>query len=143
MQLSSQNISIKPQRVKTVVNSVGDTLIEMSLADAKIILADIIDKQIADSMLLVYEFRDSISQNTIQIQLKQIKILKEKVVNCETIITNLNEMLSNKAKEIDLLNETIKKQKREIRKQKILKIIGFTSAVVLPVVTLGVLLGVK
>ena len=143
MQLSSQNISIKPQRVKTVVNSVGDTLIEMSLADAKIILADIIDKQIADSMLLVYEFRDSISQNTIQIQLKQIKILKEKVVNCETIITNLNEMLSNKDKEIDLLNETIKKQKREIRKQKILKIIGFTSAVVLPVVTLVVILGVN
>lgn len=141
--MNSQSISIKPQRVKTVVNSVGDTLIEMSLADAKIILADIIDKQIADSMLSVYEFRDSISQNTIQIQLKQIKILKEKVVNCETIITNLNEMLSNKDKEIDLLNETIKKQKREIRKQKILKIIGFTSAVVLPVVTLGVLLGVK
>jgi len=141
--VNSQSISIKPQRVKTVVNSVGDTLIEMSLADAKIILADIIDKQVADSMLSVYEFRDSISKNTIQIQLKQINILKEKVVNCETIIANLNEMLSNKDKEIDLLNETIKKQKREIRKQKILKIIGFTSAVVLPVVTLVVLLGVK
>jgi len=141
--VSSQSISIKPQRVKTVVNSVGDTLIEMSLADAKIILADLIDKQIADSMLLVYEFRDSISQNTIKIQLKQIKILKEKVVNCEIIISNLNEMLSNKDKEIDLLNETIKKQKKEIRKQKILKIIGFTTAVVVPVVTLGVILGVK
>lgn len=141
--MSSQSISIKPQRVKTVVNSVGDTLIEMSLADAKIILADIIDKQVADSMLLVYEFKDSISKSTIQVQLKQINILKEKVVNCETIIANLNEMLANKDKEIDLLNETIKKQKREIRKQKMLKIIGFTSAVVLPVVTLGVLLGVK
>lgn len=141
--MSSQTISIKPQRVKTVVNSVGDTLIEMSLADAKIILADIIDKQVADSMLLVYEFKDSISKSTIQIQLKQINILKEKVVNCETIIANLNEMLANKDKEIDLLNETIKKQKREIRKQKILKIIGFTSAVVLPVITLVVLLGVN
>jgi hypothetical protein len=141
--VSSQTISIKPQRVKTVVNSVGDTLIEMSLADAKIILADIIDKQVADSMLLVYEFKDSISKSTIQVQLKQINILKEKVVNCETIIANLNEMLANKDKEIDLLNETIKKQKREIRKQKILKIIGFTSAVVLPVITLVVLLGVN
>lgn len=141
--MSSQTISIKPQRVKTVVNSVGDTLIEMSLADAKIILADIIDKQVADSMLLVYEFKDSISKSTIQVQLKQINILKEKVVNCETIIANLNEMLANKDKEIDLLNETIKKQKREIRKQKILKIIGFTSAVVLPVITLVVLLGVN
>jgi hypothetical protein len=141
--VSSQTISIKPQRVKTVVNSVGDTLIEMSLTDAKIILADIIDKQVADSMLLVYEFKDSISKNTIQVQLKQINILKEKVVNCETIIANLNEMLANKDKEIDLLNETIKKQKKEIRKQKILKIIGFTSAVVLPVITLVVLLGVN
>lgn len=141
--MSSQTISIKPQRVKTVVNSVGDTLIEMSLTDAKIILADIIDKQVADSMLLVYEFKDSISKNTIQVQLKQINILKEKVVNCETIIANLNEMLANKDKEIDLLNETIKKQKKEIRKQKILKIIGFTSAVVLPVITLVVLLGVN
>ena len=115
----------------------------MSLTDAKIILADIIDKQVADSMLLVYEFKDSISKSTIQVQLKQINILKEKVVNCETIIANLNEMLANKDKEIDLLNETIKKQKREIRKQKILKIIGFTSAVVLPVITLVVLLGVN
>lgn len=115
----------------------------MSLSDARLVLGDLIEKQVADSMLSLYEFRDSISQNTIQIQLKQINLLKEKVVNCETIVANLNEMLANKDKEILLLNETIKKQKREIRKQKILKIIGFTSAVVLPVITLGVVLGVK
>lgn len=143
MQLHSQNISIKPQRVKTVVNTYGDTLIEMSLSDARLILTDIIDKQVSDNIISVYEFRDSLNKSTIQIQLTQINILKEKVKNCETVIKNLNEMLINKEKEIALLNETIIRQKREIRKQKILKIIGFTSAVILPVITLGVVLGVK
>jgi hypothetical protein len=133
---------MKPQRVKTVVNTSGDTLIEMSLSDARLILTDI-DKQVSDNIISVYEFRDSLNKSTIQIQLTQINILKEKVKNCETVVKNLNEMLINKEKETVLLNETIIRQKREIRKQRILKIIGFTSAVILPVITLGVVLGVK
>ena len=41
-----------------------------------------------------------------------------------------------KDKEITDLNDTIKKQKKEILKQKILKLIGFTAAVVLPITTI-------
>ena len=64
---------------------------------------------------------------------------KEKNKN-QTIINDGNlAIIANKDSEISLLNNTIKKQSKEIKKQKFLKIIGFTAAVVLPIVILIVL----
>lgn len=143
MQGNSQNTLIKQQRVKTVVNAAGDTLIQMSIDDAKIVLTDIINKNICDSLLCVYENRDSINKQIIQVQATQITLIKQKVMNCEEIVSNMNKILENKDAEIALLNETIKKQKREIRKQKTLKFLGIGGAIILPAVTLGVLLGIK
>jgi hypothetical protein len=45
-------------------------------------------------------------------------------------------IVSNKDKEIVILNDIIKKQKKEIRKQKVLKIMGFSAAVILPITVL-------
>lgn len=134
LQIHSQTILTR--RVNTLVNSKGDTLIQMSLADAKIILADVLQKQIADSIISAYEKTDSLQVVRINLKDAEIAALNEKYKNSEEMVKNLNEILVNKDKEVALLNEIIKKQKREIFKQKVQKIIGYSAAVVLPILVI-------
>lgn len=133
LQVHSQTIST---RVQTLVSSKGDTLIQMTLADAKIVLTDVLGKQYADSLVIVYTQRDSVQNNIIVLQKEELLLMSEKFNNQKTISDNLNQVLVNKDTEIALLNDTIKKQKKEIRKQKFLKVLGFTAAVVLPITTI-------
>ena len=138
--MRSQNILTKTTpRVQTLVNLKGDTVIQMSLADAKIILVTVFDKQIADSIIAVYETRDSLNSSTITLLKSEVDLLKDKVGNLNTMISNDTKIIVNKDSEITLLNQTIKDQKSEIRKQKVLKILGFTAAVVLPITVLIIL----
>lgn len=134
LQTHSQTI-LKP-RVQTLVNSKGDTLIQMSLSDAKIVLVDILQKQVADSIICEYEKKDSLQNKTIYLQLDEIRLLQNKLSNEKLMVGNLNTIINDKNTEIEILNNTIKKQKREIFKQKVQKIIGFTAAVVLPIIVL-------
>lgn len=115
----------------------------MALSDAKVVLAAVLDKQIADSLLIVYKDRDSLQTNIINLQVSEIRLLQLKSKNQDLLISNLNTIITNKDTEISLLNEIIKKQKKEIRKQKILKVLGYTGSVVLPIVTLFIVLGAK
>jgi hypothetical protein len=135
----SQNISKTTPRVQTHVNN-GDTTIEMSLADAKIILIAILEKDIADSIINNYVISDSLKSHTIELQLEEIKILQHKSANQENLAENLRLLLNNKDSEIQIYEETIKKLKREVRKQKTLKIIGFVGSVVLPSIVLALTL---
>jgi uncharacterized protein (UPF0128 family) len=135
----SQNISKTTPRVQTHVNN-GDTTIEMSLADAKIILIAILEKDIADSIINNYVISDSLKSHTIELQLEEIKILQHKSANQENLADNLRLLLENKGSEIKIYEETIKRLKREVRKQKTLKIIGFVGSVVLPSIVLALTL---
>lgn len=67
-------------------------------------------------------------------------IMGKEKLNLEQMNENLNEVIINKDKEIAFKDETIKEQKKEIRKQKFLKIIGFSAAVALPILTLILIL---
>jgi vacuolar-type H+-ATPase subunit F/Vma7 len=137
--LNSQ-IILKPNQVKSFVNENGDTLIAMRLDDAKVILADVLNYQIADSLVNLYELKDKENNNIILIQKNVITKLTEKSENQEKQLKILEEVIGNKDSEISLLNDVVKQQKREIRKQKILKIGGFSAAIVLPVITALILL---
>ena len=108
----------------------------MKMVDAKFILAEILDKEIVDSLLNVYMERDGINQNTIQLQVKIIKDYQLKSVNYVKQIENLNAMLKNKDEELAIMNKVLDDQKREIRKQKTYKVFGFIGAVVLPILVL-------
>lgn len=131
----SQTTSTPEQRVKTVINAKGDTLIEMSISDAKIVFDDVLEKRVSDSLISVLSVRDSIFSTTIILQVAEMKLIQQKYSNETLMVTDLNLVLSNKDKEIADLNDVVKKQKKEIRKQKILKIIGFTGSVALPIAT--------
>jgi hypothetical protein len=52
----------------------------------------------------------------------------------------LTKVIENKDKEITLLNDVVKQQKKEIIKQKLLKLGGFSGAIILPVITALILL---
>lgn len=108
----------------------------MSLADAKFILTDLLDKQVGDSLIHAYQVSDSLQNVTITLQLDKIRLLAEKNNNLVSINDNNQLIINNKDAEILLLNDTIKKQKREILKQKILKVIGFSAAIALPITVL-------
>lgn len=139
----SQSTLTEKNRVQVIVNEKGDTLIQMSLDDAKIILTSLIEKDITDSILAQYIVKDSINTNIILIQSSKIYFLNEKINNLESIIENCKTILYNKDSEIAIMNEIMKKQQKEIKKQKRLKIIGFISAAVLPIVTLFTIMGLK
>ena len=134
MQTHSQ--SILTPRVQTAVNSKGDTLIEMKLADAKLILSVLLEKQYVDSIVSKLQDENNILNQTITLQVSEIRALQDKCKNQEVMSSNLTKITQNKDDEINLLNETIKAQKKEIRKQKFQKFIGFSVAVIVPIITI-------
>ena len=131
----SQTTLTKDYRVKVIVIK-GDTLIQFKISDAKIILVDVLEKEKLETLVKDYQISDSIKDNSIAIQQTIIKDLEEKSVKQLMVIDNQNNITTNKNEEIIILNDSIKSQKKEIRKQKTLKIIGFTAAVVFPIVVL-------
>ena len=133
-QITSQTIS--KGEVREIINTNGDTLILMHLDDARTILSDLLEYEIADSLLLAYKEKDSLCQDIIEMQKDIFVKLSLKLDNQQSIIENFEEILSNNKKEIKLKDKVIETQKKEIKKQKRLKIVGFIGSVLLPIITL-------
>lgn len=132
--ITSQTIS--RGEVKEIINNNGDTLILMNLEDAKIVLSDLLGYEIVDSLLTVYKEKDTLNTNTIVLQKDVIIKLTQKSENQQSLIDNFEQILSNKDIELDVKTQIIKHQKKEIRKQKTLKIVGFIGSILLPILTL-------
>lgn len=131
--MQSQNtLTIEP-RVKPVVNTKGDTLIQLKLSDAKILLKDVLEKQICDSTVAELTELDALRGVTIGLQQDKITTLETKFGNCNTMVGNLETVVKNKDTEIGLLNDIIKKQGRAILKQKMFKFMGFGAAILIPI----------
>ncbi len=131
----NSQVTLKEGEVKTILSDKGDTLIVMGINDGKSILSDVLRCEILDSMVTEYENKDKANTTIIttlkEIETKQgqqIEILEKQVLNCEKII-------SNKDEEISLSSQIINEQRKEIRKQRLLKIAGFSGSIILPVIT--------
>jgi len=107
----------------------------MHVDDAKLILGDIMEYQIADSIIRSYQEKDSVYKETIKLNKTQIEKLTQKTILLEEVITNLEALSDNKDKIIEIKDETIELQKQEIEDQKRLKKLGFVGCVVLPIIT--------
>lgn len=127
--------TISKGEVKSFVNEVGDTLIIMHVDDAKLILGDIMEYQIADSIIRSYQEKDSVYSETIKLNKTQIEKLTQKTLLLEEVNNNLKLIVDNKDSIITIKDETIQKQNKEIKKQKRLKKLGFVGCVVLPIFT--------
>ena len=126
--------------IESLINDKGDTLIVMPLEEAKMLLTDLLECEVTDSLLNIYVERDSLNKEKIILKNNIIEKLKLQNQNTENIIKNLEEIVGNKDEEISLKDKTIKEQKKEIKKQRNLKRLGFIGSIVLPIVTLIILL---
>ncbi len=126
--------------IESLVNDKGDTLIVMPLEEAKMLLTDLLECEVTDSLLNIYVERDSLNKEKIILKDNIIQKLKLQNQNSENIIKNLEEVVGNKDEEISLKDKTIKEQKKEIKKQRNLKRLGFIGSILLPIVTLIILL---
>ena len=138
MALPTLSQTISKGEVRTIVEN-GDTLVIMNLEDAKVILNDLLEYEIADSLLTVYKEKDSLNTNTITLQKEVIFKLMEKSDNQQTQIDNFQQILDNKNSELGMKEDTIKQQKKELRKQKFLKFLGFGGSVSLRLIALLIL----
>ena len=134
--LSQTTSTGQKSRVTTTVNEKGDTLVTMSYEDARVLLRDVLYYEYTDSLLTVFKQRDSLNTSVITMQKEALVILGQKKLNLEQMITNLETVIESRDIEIGLKDDIIKQQNKEIRKQKILKIVGFSAAIVLPILTL-------
>ncbi len=107
----------------------------MHVDDAKLILGDIMEYQVADSIIRSYQDKDSVYRETIRLNKTHIEKLTQKTVLLEEVNTNLKLVADNKDEIIGIKDETIELQKKEIKKQKRLKKLGFVGCVVLPIIT--------
>jgi hypothetical protein len=114
----------------------------MNLADAKLILSTVLQKEIADSLVEVYMLRDSINKNTIQLQVKEIRAFQQKDINNQQQISNLESIIKNKGTEIELLNKTLLEEKKATKKQRRLKNLGIIGSIVLPITTFIVMFSI-
>ena len=130
--------TISKGEVRTIVDN-GDTLVIMNLEDAKVILNDLLEYEIVDSLLTVYKEKDSLNTNTITLQKEVIFKLMEKSDNQQSQIDNFQQILDNKNSELGMKEDTIKQQKKELRKQKFLKFLGFGGSVILPIIAILIL----
>ena len=134
----SQNIS--KGEIKTTVSDSGDTLVIMNLEDAKFILSDLLQYEVTDSLLNIYIERDSLNKEVVLLKDSIIEKIYQQNDNCGKIVVNLKKVISNKDIVITLKDDTIIQQKKEIRKQKFFKFLGFAGSIILPIVTLLTLL---
>ena len=138
MALPTLSQTISKGEVRTIVEN-GDTLVIMNLEDAKVILNDLLEYEIADSLLTVYKEKDSLNTNTITLQKEVIFKLMEKSDNQQGQIDNFQQILDNKNSELGMKEDTIKQQKKELRKQKFLKFLGLGGSVILPIIAILIL----
>ena len=136
---NSQTISTK-DRVQVFVNEQGDTLVQMNYEDARILLEDVLHYEYADSLLTVYKERDNLNTKTITLQKEVLMKMGQEKENLQQIVDNFEDIVTNKDSELELNKNIIKQQKKEIRRQKTLKIIGFAGSVILPIITILLIL---
>jgi hypothetical protein len=135
LQVHSQALS-KNQRIKVIVTERGDTALQMNISDARIVLGLLLEKEVNDELLVKYIERDSLNQNLVTISNQKMMGLQNSNDILNVIIDNLNKKSSNDEAMIKELRNEIRKKEKEIKKQRVLKTLGFIGCVILPVLTL-------
>jgi len=135
LQIYSQDLLKKEQKVKVVINNNGDTLIQMNVEHARLILKEVSNKKITDNILKQYIVKDSLNSALSVFQIEKDRISSIKEYNSIVKIENLEKVVNNKDTEITILNSVIKSKDSEIKKIKLkLKIIGLGTAIVIPII---------
>ena len=137
---SHSQTTLTNNRVKVIVDTKGDTLVQMGYEDARTLLRDVLLYKYVDSLLTVYKERDSLNAQTITLQKEVLIKMGQEKQNLQQMLGNFESIVANKDTELLLKDDIIKQQKKEIRKQKTLKFLGLAGSIILPVLTALLLL---
>lgn len=85
--------------------SQNDTLVKLQIPVAKLVVTDLIKGDAAVNQLIVAE--------------KQIEVLEEKIVLQDSIISNYQQVLDSKSKQLDISQELSKRLETDLKKQKV------------------------
>ena len=129
----SQYSNIRKEPNVQIMTIKGDTIFGITKEQAKKALIYFKQKEVCDSTVAEYIQLDGLRSGTIMLQKDKIQTLETKFNNDELRIVNLETVVKNKDTELGLLNDIIKKQSREILKQKVFKIAGFSLALAIPI----------
>lgn len=123
----------------------GDTVtLKMHMNDARTILADLLDYEKVDSLLTLYQEKDSVNMEIIAKKDIIIVSQNEQIENYKIQISNSEQIVRNKDSEIGILLARIKELEKDVKKQRRQKRFAIAGAVVGPVVTaiiMGLMLG--
>lgn len=123
---------VMQKKVNIIVNEKGDTLLTMNYKYGRILLEDLSNCKITDTILEQYKDKDVLNQQKIVLLNQQIDKRDTIIGNKDVIIKNLNSVIDNKDGIIILKDDEIKYQKH-------LKRLGFLGCVILPIITIFIL----
>ena len=112
--------------------------------DARLILGDLLDYEHVDSLLTIYQEKDSINISIIKKKELIINTQKGQIEDYKLKIENYKKLVDNKDTEIGILLANIEKLKKEVKKQRRQKRWAIASGVAGTVVTaiiMGLTLG--
>tara|TARA_R110000782_G_scaffold21299_1_gene57336 strand:- start:28402 stop:28797 length:396 start_codon:yes stop_codon:yes gene_type:complete len=124
---------LKKEPRVTILTTKTDTLIQIKFQDSKIILEDLKLFNLCNEEVDKKNEVIALKSEAIQFHIAKFDTMKTKYDNGVIMVVNLEKVVENKNTELALLNDIIKKQKREITKQKIFKFAGFSLAIALPI----------
>lgn len=128
--------------VKPKISTKGDTLIiKMHVEDARLILGDLLDYEHVDSLLTIYQEKDSINLEIINKKEIVINAQNDKIDNYKISIDNYKKIIDNKDSEISIFLTLIKDLEKDIKKltrQKKLAIIGAITGPIITVIIMGI-----
>ena len=85
--------------------SQNDTLVQLQIPVAKLVITDLIEGDAAKQQLVLAE--------------EQIEVLEEKIVLQDSIILNYKQVINNKVKQLDISQELSTRLEADLKKQKL------------------------
>jgi peptidoglycan hydrolase CwlO-like protein len=123
----------------------GDTVtLRLHIEDARLILGDLLDYEHVDSLLTVYQEKDSINMEIIKRKQLIITTQESQIGDYEIIVDNFKKIIKNKDTEISKLMDRIKdleKEVKKLRRQKKWLIAGAVAGPVVTALIMGLTLG--
>jgi len=113
----------------------------MHVEDARLILGDLLDYEHVDSLLTIYQEKDSINLEIINKKEIVINAQNDKIDNYKISIDNYKKIIDNKDSEISIFLTLIKDLEKDIKKltrQKKLAIIGAITGPIITVIIMGI-----
>ena len=136
MMLPAVSQTTSKNTVSTLIDKNGDTLIVMGLTEAKLILKNLLECEINDSIIEQYTLRDSLNNEKIIFKDNIIENLTEQNNNKDVMIENYKLVIVNNEDIINKKDIIISEQKDEIERQIRLKRLGLLGSVTLPIIVL-------